>query len=84
MTHNYFTSKATAQKTMKANSYKKVSGCSDNDYNVALYTNALTGASAVLKVYKNAKDKESDTLVKIFENSKDGKTCFEIIKGWMK
>ena len=84
MAQSYFTSKATAQKTMKENSYKKVSSCSDNDYNVSLYVNVLTGASAVLKVYKHNADKESDTLVKIFENNEDGKNYFEIMKGWMK
>lgn len=84
MTRNYFTSKATAQKTMKENSYKKVSSCSDSDYNVALYTNTMTGTSAVLKVYKHNVNKECDTLVKIFENKEEGKNYFEIIKGWIK
>ena len=84
MTNSYFTSKAAAQKTMKENSYKKVSSRSDNDYNVAIYVNTLTEASAVLKVYKHNAAKERDTLVKIFENNEDGKNYFEIIKGWMK
>lgn len=84
MKTSYFTSKATAQQTMKANSYKKVSSCFDSEYNVALYTNTLTGASAVLKVYKHNVNKECDTLVKIFGNNEDGKNYFEIIKGWIK
>lgn len=84
MAQGYFTSKAIAQKTMKENSYKKVSGLSDNEYNILFYANTLTGTSAVLKVYKNNASKECDTLVKIFENNEDGKNYFEIIKAWMK
>lgn len=84
MAHNYFTSKATAQKTMKENSYKKVSSCSDNEYNVSLYENTLTGASAVLKVYKHNANKECDTFVEIFGNKEDGKSFFEAMKNWMK